>query len=117
MDTVEKWEHRTVLIRRIEGVWAIEFADGARLEGIDQVLDEYGSKGWELVSLVSQTWTAAAGQYGPFDVSAYRAVFKRRAQAAAAPQGTAAGPTAGPAAGPAGSTGAARTAGTAGGAA
>ena len=75
---MERWEHRTVLIRRTEGVWSIQFADGQALEGLDQVLDEYGSKGWELVNLVPQTWGTAAGQFGPFDVSAYRAVFKRR---------------------------------------
>jgi hypothetical protein len=81
MDT---WEHRTVLIPRREGVWAVEFADGQTLEGIDRILDEYGGRGWELVSLVAQTWTTGAGQFGPFDVSAYRAVFKRRLGAQAA---------------------------------
>ena len=32
---VERWEHRTVLIRRTAGVWSIQFADGQSLEGID----------------------------------------------------------------------------------
>jgi hypothetical protein len=85
---VEKWEHRTVLIQRIEGLWAIEFADGQRLEGIDQILDEYGSRGWELVTFAPQTYATAAGQFGPFDAAAYRAVFKRRvpdAQSASQP--------------------------------
>jgi hypothetical protein len=84
---MERWEHRTVLIQRTEGVWAIEFADGARLEGIDQILDEYGSRGWELVNLAPQTFATAAGQFGPFDVSAYRAVFKRRLPAAGSAEG------------------------------
>jgi hypothetical protein len=75
---VDRWEHRTVLIRRTAGVWAIQFADGQTLEGIDQVLDEYGSRGWELVTFQPQTWMTEAGQFGPFDVSAWRAVFKRR---------------------------------------
>jgi hypothetical protein len=74
---VDRWEHRTVVVLR-DTVWFIEFADGSRLEGLDQVLDEYGSKGWELVSLVPQTYSTSAGQFGPFDASAYRAVFKRR---------------------------------------
>ena len=75
---MERWEHRTVLIPRDAAGWFIEFADGSRLDGLDQILDEYGSKGWELVTLLPQTHTTSAGQYGPFDVSAYRAVFKRR---------------------------------------
>ncbi len=67
-----------MLIRRTAGVWSIQFADGQALEGIDQVLDEYGSRGWELVSLQPQSWGTEAGQYGPYDVSAWRATFKRR---------------------------------------
>jgi hypothetical protein len=78
---VERWEHRTVLINRGASGWLIEYADGTRLEGLDQVLDEYGAKGWELVTLIPQTYATAAGQFGPFDVSAYRAVFKRRLSA------------------------------------
>ena len=75
---MDRWEHRTVLIQRDSTAWHIEFADGSRLEGLDQVLDEYGSKGWELVTVTAQTYSTAAGQFGPFDASAYRAVFKRR---------------------------------------
>ena len=75
---MERWEHRTVLIQRDESGWAIQFADGSRLEGLDQILDEYGSKGWELVNLLPQTYTTSAGQFGPYESSAYRAVFKRR---------------------------------------
>ena len=73
-----------MLIRRTAGVWSIQFADGQSLEGIDQILDEYGSRGWELVTLQPQSWITEAGQFGPFDVSAWRAVFKRRAQGTAA---------------------------------
>ena len=75
---MERWEHRTVLIQRDESGWAIQFADGSRLEGLDQILDEYGSKGWELVTLLPQSYVTTAGQFGPYDASAYRAVFKRR---------------------------------------
>ncbi|MGI8423694.1 MAG: DUF4177 domain-containing protein [Chloroflexota bacterium] len=75
---MDRWEHRTVLIQRDAAGWVIQFADGHRLDGIDQILDEYGSKGWELVSLVTQTYATSAGQFGPFEVAAYRAVFKRR---------------------------------------
>ena len=75
---MDRWEHRTVLIQRDSSGWAIQFADGTRLEGLDQVLDEYGTKGWELVTLIPQTYLTSAGQFGPFEASAYRAVFKRR---------------------------------------
>ena len=75
---MDRWEHRTVLIQRDGSGWHIQFSDGTRLDGIDQVLDEYGSKGWELVTLAPQTYSTSAGQFGPFDASAYRAVFKRR---------------------------------------
>ncbi|HET7771025.1 MAG TPA: DUF4177 domain-containing protein [Chloroflexota bacterium] len=75
---MERWEHRTVLIQRDESGWAIQFADGSRLQGLDQILDEYGSKGWELVTLQPQTYVTAAGQFGPFEAGSYRAVFKRR---------------------------------------
>ncbi len=67
-----------MLIRREEQVWLIRYADGEVMEGIDQILDEYGSRGWELVSFVPQAWSTGAGQFGPFDVNTYRAVFKRR---------------------------------------
>ena len=75
---MDRWEHRTVLIQRDSTGWAIEYADGTRVEGIDQILDEYGAKGWELVTFAPQTYLTNAGQFGPFDASAYRAVFKRR---------------------------------------
>ena len=81
---MEPWEHRSIVIRREGGVWSIVFADGDALEGIDRILDEYGSKGWELVSFTPQSWATASGQYGPYDVTAYRAVFKRRTAGAAA---------------------------------
>ena len=83
---MDRWEHRTVLIQRDESGWAIQYADGTRLEGLDQILDEYGSKGWELVTLLPQAYLTAAGQFGPFETSAYRAVFKRRVAAAESPQ-------------------------------
>lgn len=75
---MERWEHRSVLIRRTAHVWSVQFADGETLEGIDRILDDYGAKGWELVSFTPNSWSTGAGQYGPFDVTAYRAVFKRR---------------------------------------
>ena len=77
-EPMERWEHRTVQIQRDESGWAIQFADGSRLEGLDQILDEYGSKGWELVNLLPQSYITLAGQFGPFEAAAYRAVFKRR---------------------------------------
>lgn len=84
---MESWEHRTVLIHRTEGVWSIQFADGGKLEGIDQILDEYGSRGWELVTFAPQTYATTAGQFGPFDATSYRAVFKRRRASVEPPRG------------------------------
>ena len=81
---MEPWEHRSIVIHRESGVWSVVFGDGDALEGIDRILDEYGSKGWELVAFTPQSWSTASGQYGPYDVTAYRAVFKRRTGAAAA---------------------------------
>ena len=78
---MDRWEHRTVLILHDSTSWHIQFADGTRLDGIDQILDEYGSKGWELVTLAPQTYSTSAGQFGPFEASSYRAVFKRRVPA------------------------------------
>lgn len=75
---MDQWEHRTILIQRDSSGWAIQYADGTRLEGIDHILDEYGAKGWELVTFLPQTYLTTSGQFGPFDASAYRAVFKRR---------------------------------------
>ena len=55
----------------------MDYGGGDVLVGLDRILDEYGSKGWELVSLLPQSWRTEAGQFGPYEVSAYRAVFKR----------------------------------------
>ena len=94
---MERWEHRTVYIGRTGQVWSVQYADGQTLEEIERILDEYGARGWELVGLVPQSWSTGAGQYSPFDVDAYRAVFKRRVPAradrAAGPLGTATGTT------------------------
>jgi hypothetical protein len=62
----------------VEGEWQVDYGSGDILKGLDRILDEYGSKGWELVSLLPQGWRTEAGQFGPFDINAYRAVFKRR---------------------------------------
>jgi hypothetical protein len=80
---MDRWEHRTVYVSRNERGWAVQFSDGQTLEGIDTILDTYGAKGWELVSLVAHSWSAPTGQAGPYEVTAYRAVFKRKAEAAA----------------------------------
>lgn len=85
---MERWEHRTVLIQRVEGEWLVDYGGGDTLTGIDRILDEYGGKGWELVSFVPHAWKTSAGQFGPFEASAYRAVFKR--PVAAPPAGDAA---------------------------
>jgi hypothetical protein len=79
---MDRWEHRTVYISRVGGEWQVDYGSGDVTKGLDHVLDEYGSKGWELVSLFPQAWRTESGQFGPFEATAYRAVFKRRAEAA-----------------------------------
>ena len=76
----DRWEHRTVHIQRLDQDWAVLFPDGDRLTGLDRILDEYGNKAWELVSFVPHAWTTRSGHYGPYEVTAYRAVFKRRVE-------------------------------------
>ena len=77
------WEHRTVVVGRgrnadsAPGDWQVDFGDGEVLVGLQTVLDYYGSRGWELVTLLPQTWAATSGQFGPWDITQYRAVFKR----------------------------------------
>ncbi len=80
---MERWEHRSVYISRTQDNWIVDFGNGEVLAGMDRILDEYGAKGWELVSFVPHAWRATAGQAGPFEVIAYRAIFKRRVQAPA----------------------------------
>ncbi len=78
IDQVDRWEHRTVYISRAADDWEVVYGDGTRLTGLDRILDEYGARSWELVSFVPHAWKTQAGQFGPFEVTAYRAVFKRR---------------------------------------
>ena len=75
---MDSWEHRTVYISRVGGEWQVDYGNGDVLTGLDQILDEYGSKGWELVTLLPQSWRTESGQFGPYEVNAYRGVFKRR---------------------------------------
>lgn len=76
---MDNWQHRTVYISQVGGEWQVDYGGGDVLVGLDRILDEYGSKGWELVALFPQSWRTEAGHFGPYEVSAYRAVFKRRA--------------------------------------
>ena len=75
---MDAWEHRTVYISRAGGEWQVDYGGGDVVKGLDAILDEYGSKGWELVAFFPQAWRTEAGQFGPYEVNAYRAVFKRR---------------------------------------
>lgn len=71
------WEHRTVTIGRIDGEWRVSLGQGEAISGLQDVLDYYGSRGWELVSVQPQAWASESGQYGPWDVNRLLAVFKR----------------------------------------
>jgi hypothetical protein len=60
--------------------WVCNLGDGKRIEGMYQILDYYGSSGWELVSLVTE-WSRGTGtQDGGAHTEAYRAIFKRKLQ-------------------------------------
>jgi hypothetical protein len=71
------WEHRTVTVSFEGGDWRVSFGDGDALTGLQAVLDYYGSRGWELVTVQPQAWIAGHGQFGPWDVNRLLAVFKR----------------------------------------
>jgi hypothetical protein len=77
---VDRWEHRTVYMSRVAGEWQVDYGNGDVVKGLERILDEYGSKGWELVAFFAQGWQTEAGQFGPYEVNAYRAVFKRRVE-------------------------------------
>ena len=75
---MQKWEHRVILVRwePSHKTWVATFSDGVQIVGFEQVLDHFGSEGWELVSVVGTTWAARAA-VGAGVFRTYRAIFKR----------------------------------------
>ena len=50
------WQYRTLFIiwDAEEGNWVIDFSDGTRTVGLDEILNNEGANGWELVAVVPE---------------------------------------------------------------
>ena len=85
--TTARWEYRTVCIIR-EGRkqrdWVVKGQDGAGLVGFSTILEAYGARGWELISLNLERSFVVAG-FGAWQIEprAYRATFGRPVEAPA----------------------------------
>jgi hypothetical protein len=82
-----KWEYRTINItydRRAQKDWVAEYPGRPLLVGFKAILEAYGSRGWELMSLNLERLHAVAG-FGGWHIEprAYRATFRRPAEGAA----------------------------------
>ena len=76
-----RWEYRTVWIsydKKQHKNWVVEYAEKPPLVGLNAILEEYGSRGWELVCLNPERFSAFPG-FGTWHIEpqAYRATFKR----------------------------------------
>jgi len=85
---MDKWEYQAVYIQLKElkdskgkkyASWVVEYGDGTRIEGLDVVLNSYGSHGWELVNLVTED-SRDNGINGGASTYGFRAIFKRQVQ-------------------------------------
>ena len=87
---MQNWEYRTVALEfrqlkdrrgRKYAAWVADTdVDGARTEGLDEVLSAFGKAGWELVALVTENSISNSQWAGGASTTTYRAVFKREAQ-------------------------------------
>jgi hypothetical protein len=79
-----QWEYRTIRIRydrKEHKNWVVERTGKPPLVGLQAVLDAYGSRGWDLVSLGPERFQAYAGfAKWIIEPAAYRATFKRPAE-------------------------------------
>jgi hypothetical protein len=62
----EKWQYKTLVI------------PATQREQIDEILNQYGEAGWELVSVIVEGWRPL-GFLGGAQQPTYRAIFKARA--------------------------------------
>ena len=80
---MEEWEYCTINARYDKRYknWVAENAENAPLVGLPAILNEYGSRGWELVDLTAGYLQAVAG-FGKWHIepASYRATFKRRGE-------------------------------------
>ena len=85
--TTARWEYRTITItydNRKQKDWVVRSREGAALVGFQAILEAYGSRGWELMSLNLERSRAVAG-FGEWRIEprCYRATFGRPAKAPA----------------------------------
>jgi hypothetical protein len=77
---VTKWEYLALSIEydKKQKDWAIHPSGKPPVVGLQAVLNEYGSQGWELVSLQAEYLETYPG-FGKWssETQAYRATFKR----------------------------------------
>jgi hypothetical protein len=52
------WEYRTLFVRWDTQTldWVADFSDGTRIEGLDAILNNEGTHGWELVAVIPELW-------------------------------------------------------------
>jgi hypothetical protein len=79
-----EWEHLTVGInydKKKHKNWVVKRAGEPPLVGLQVILETYGSRGWELVSLNPERFLASVG-FAEWHIEprAYRATFKRPAE-------------------------------------
>jgi hypothetical protein len=76
-----EWEYRTFKIeydKKQYKNWVVERAEKPPLVGLQTILEEHGSRDWELVSLEAEQYEISVGIGKYFmDPTVYRATFKR----------------------------------------
>ena len=77
-----KWEYLCpwIEIQQIDRKhhdWTLRFSDGTQLIGLDEILNDFGSQGWELVSVLP---TKLEGNHYHYEPKAFHVMFKRRYQ-------------------------------------
>jgi hypothetical protein len=76
------WEYRTTRVRydhKQHKDWVLTYTDGPSLVGLPAILEAFGSRSWELVSLQPDGFEAYP-EFGKWSLEpvAYRIIFKRR---------------------------------------
>ena len=76
-----KWEYRTFKIaydKKQYKNWVVERGEKPPLVGLQTILEDHGSRDWELVSLEAEHYEISVG-FGKYfmDPTVYRATFKR----------------------------------------
>jgi hypothetical protein len=78
---MSRWEYITVIIEydKKQKAWVGWSADGTRMAGLQEILNDYGTHGWELLSVQAEGFQAYPG-LGKWNAepSYYRATFKRQ---------------------------------------